>query len=223
MKNKILFILLHGSMMPDRHNNVMSTWGKDVNILFYSDHEDKENKIYKVSDRTDYHSNEDKHVGAWKLIHKRKLYNKFDWFYFCDDDTFVNYKLLDSEIENFDKRKITGHVLNGTWPFDKSLNYCSGGAGYLAHKSRVQFISKRLELKDTGYSDVTLGLFCRDHGIEFFHDDRFNPNDEEGKIREGYVTTDPRYKNITNPEKFFSHHYVKTHEKMNKLYELCLS
>jgi len=220
MKYKILYVLLHGSMMPERHRNVMETWGKDVKILFYSDHSDENNRIYKVSDRTDYHSNEDKHVGAWKLIAKKKLYKKFDWFFFCDDDTFVNTNLLESKITDFDPKKITGHLLRGTWPFDKSLNYCSGGAGYLVHKSNVEVISKNIELLNTGYSDVTLGIFCRERGIDFNHDDRFNPNDETGKIREGTITSDTRYNNIKDPSLFFSHHYIKEFNQMNKLYEL---
>lgn len=219
-KNKILYVLLHGSMMPERHKNVMDSWGKDVKILFYSDHSDTNNKIHKVSDRTDYHSNEDKHIGAWKLIKSKKLFKNFEWIFFCDDDTFVNYSYLEDNLDYFDKSKITGHVLQGTWPQDRSLNYCSGGAGYLVHSKNVEFISKNIELLNTGYSDVTLGLFCRRFGIEFAHDDRFNPNDHEGKIREGTVTSDIRYNNIEDPSKFFSHHYIKTSEEMNKLYEL---
>ena len=39
---KILVSILHGSMFPSRYDNVIKTWGKDIDHIFYSDHEDLE-------------------------------------------------------------------------------------------------------------------------------------------------------------------------------------
>ena len=64
----ILYCVLHGSVHPDRYNNVINSWGKDQNLLFYSDTEDPDKNIVKVTDRTDYHSNEEKNVNVFKRI-----------------------------------------------------------------------------------------------------------------------------------------------------------
>ena len=106
------------------------------------------------------------------------------------------------------------------YPQDPFLNYCSGGAGYLINKKRVEYISKGIKFLDTGYSDVTLGMFCRENGIKFDNDDRFNPNDEKGKDRVGNYTQDERYFDIKDPNKFFTHHYIKKYNQMNDLYKL---
>ena len=42
---KILYVILHGSMNSSRYFNVKETWGKNVDCLFYSDHEDIEKNI----------------------------------------------------------------------------------------------------------------------------------------------------------------------------------
>lgn len=219
MNNNILYVILHGSMNPERWENVVNTWGQGKNYLFYSDHHDPKNRIFKVSNRTDYLSNEDKHVNVWKLINTHKLYQIYEWFFFCDDDTFVNTKLLESNLNNFDKNNIHGHVMQ-CYPQDPFLNYCSGGAGYLINRKRVEYISKGIKFLDTGYSDVTLGMFCRENKIKFDNDDRFNPNDEKGKDRVGVHTQDDRYRDIKNPIEFFTHHYVKNFNQMNDLYKL---
>ena len=141
---KILYVILHGSTNPDRYFNVKETWGKDVDCIFYSDHEDKEKNIIKVSDRTDYHSNEDKHVNVIKYLGEN--INNYEWFFFCDDDTFVNTKKLEELSDNFDKNKVHGQMLktdnsNGIPLPSPILEYCSGGAGYLIHNKILKIIN----------------------------------------------------------------------------------
>ena len=77
---KILYVVLHGSVKSERYYNVKETWGKDIDILFYSDYEDVDKKIIKVSDRTDYGSNEEKHVNVIHYLSENN--NDYEWFFF---------------------------------------------------------------------------------------------------------------------------------------------
>ena len=57
----------------------------------------KKKKIIKVSDDFTYSSNEPKHVNVIKYLIENDY--QYEWFFFCDDDTFVNTKNLESNFE----------------------------------------------------------------------------------------------------------------------------
>jgi hypothetical protein len=204
MKKNILYVVLHGSMYADRYFNVKETWGKSVDCLFYSDHEDSEKNIIKVSDRTDYHSNEEKHINS--LIYVSNNIKDYEWFFFCDNDTFVNTEKLESLLSQFDKDSVHGSILNRHWPADTSLNFCSGGAGYLIHNELLDKITQNISILNTGCSDVTLGLCLRDLGIKSVNYDLFN-------------SQPPAFHNIpiSETKNYITFHYIKTLEEMQKL------
>ena len=202
---KILYVILHGSMNPDRYYNVKETWGKYLDCMFYSDHEDKEKNIIKVSDRTDYHSNEDKHVNVLKYLGED--IKNYEWFFFCDDDTFVNTKKLEGLLDTFDKNRVHGQMLKtdnymGNPLPPPILEYCSGGAGYLIHNEILKIISKEIKFLNTGYSDVTLGLLLRDLNILVSDSDYFRSQPPSF-----YGYNDETIKN------YATFHYIKTKMK----------
>ena len=119
---KILYVILHTCTRPDRHDGIVNSWGKDVDYIFYADCDNEEKKIIKVSDDSSYSSNEPKHINVIKYLIENDY--QYDWFFFCDDDTFVNTKRLENNLENFDVEKINGYVLKGTWSGDRDLSYC---------------------------------------------------------------------------------------------------
>jgi len=202
---KILYVLLHGSMNPNRYYNVKETWGKDVDCLFYSDHEDSEKNIIKVSNRTDYHSNEEKHINSIHYVSNN--IKDYEWFFFCDDDTFVNTKKLENLLGTFDKNSIHGSLLNdGHWPGDRTLNFCSGGAGYLIHHELLNTIDKNLSILNTGCSDVTLGICLRNLGID-------SVNHEFFKSQPPYFFNIP----IDETKNYITFHYIKTMDDMKNL------
>ena len=93
---KILYVILHTCTRPERYEAVVNTWGKDVDFIFYADCDDEEKKIIKVSDDTSYSSNEAKHVNVIKYLFDNDY--QYEWFFFCDDDTFVNTKKLEENL-----------------------------------------------------------------------------------------------------------------------------
>jgi hypothetical protein len=202
---KILYVVLHGSANSHRYHHVMNTWGKNVDVLFYSDSEDLDKKIIKVSDRTDYRSAEDKHVNVFKFLYKEK--NNYEWFFFCDDDTFVNTPKMDQFLVNLNQNEVYGSVLSETWPDDRSLKYCSGGAGYLIHRNLLVSISDHIKNMNTGYSDVTLGLCLREMGIIITDSDYFKSQSPE------FYNID-----IDNVKNYITFHYIKNMDYMLRLH-----
>ena len=51
---------MHTQNQNERYDNVMNTWGGDVDCIFYSDHEDFDKNIIKSSNDSSYKSNEEK-------------------------------------------------------------------------------------------------------------------------------------------------------------------
>ena len=97
---KILFLILHGSVHEERAQNILKTWGNNVDLMFYGDFENIDYYI-KATERTDYNSNEEKFCNMFNRI--KKCNGDYDeWCFFCDNDTFVNTELL--------FEKIVGHA-----------------------------------------------------------------------------------------------------------------
>jgi len=195
---KILYVLLHGSVYKERKNIIKETWGINSDCLFYSDYEDDEFNVVKISSRTDYHSNEEKHINIVNYLNKNTP--NYEWFFFCDDDTFVNTKKLESNLDNFDKNSVHGSVIK-CWPKDFNLEYCSGGAGYLIHHTLLKKLIN-VPILNTGYSDVTLGIFLKENNIKSINHTYFN-------------SQNPNFYNIIDDKlrEFISFHYIKTKEE----------
>ena len=204
MKN-VLFVILHGSMSKERKIHIKNTWGKNQDCLFYSDYEDKNYNVIKVSDRTDYHSNEEKHINLINLL-LNDLPN-YEWFFFCDDDTYVNVQTLISILPTLDKSTIVGSVIN-SWSKDWTLNYCSVGAGFIIHRDLLKNFDK-IPILNTGYSDVTLGFFLREKNIKLINSDLFH-------------SQNPKFYNLNenNITHFVTFHYVKTLDDFEYLEKL---
>lgn len=203
----ILYVILHGASSEHRCESILETWGKNKNIIFYSDYENLDKKIYKVSNRTDYHSNEEKHLNALPLVNK--MFSEYDWFFFCDDDTFVNTEYL--EKTKFDENFIHGSDITGCWSNDKTLKYCSGGAGYLVSKKNLIKIVQNIFEINSGFSDVSLGIIAKKCNIDFLNDDRFK-------------SQAPNFYNIDDEKinNYFTFHYIRTKDEQNRLLNLIL-
>lgn len=203
---KILYVILHTCKRPERYDGIVNSWGKDVDFIFYADCNNEEKKIVEVYNDSTYSSNEPKHVGVIKHLIENDY--QYEWFLFCDDDTFVNTKNLENNLHLFDTNKINGSVLKGTWSSDKTLDYCSGGAGYVIHKTTLCKISDSIKSTDSGYSDVSLGICCRELNIGLNHNENFK-------------SQNPSYYNqeIETIKDIFTFHYVSP-EMMSEMYNI---
>ncbi len=162
---KILYLLLTTKTYVDRQDTILNSWGKDKELFFYSENEDSVRNVIKVCDENNV---EMKQVSIFETIRKN-FHNKYDWFFFGDDDTFVNTLFLEKELSSFNKDKIIGSDIFGCW---NDLHYPSGGSGFLINNKIIHnfFDSKNYNV---GYGDVTFGLNMREKNIEIENNELF--------------------------------------------------
>jgi hypothetical protein len=203
---KILYVVMHSIVNKNRYDNVMNTWGKNKDVLFYADYDDADKNVIKVSNDISYKSNEEKHINIIKLLNENNTYN-YEWFFLCDDDTFVNTLKLEDSLDTFDPNFVNGSILN-TWQNDPSLSYCSGGAGNLIHFKLLNIISLNIKNHNTGFADVSLGLSLRESNIGLLNSTLFN-------------SQPPKFYNIeiSDINNYISFHYLKTEDEMKIMLE----
>ena len=179
MKDKILVLVMSSNILLNRREAIVNSYMKrlddypNIDLIFYSDDEDPSTNTIKVDVplQMKYSDNEIKTVGAIDLIEKR-YHNKYDWYLFVDDDTFINIPLLDKKIDMFDEDFVHGRDITGCWG---GLEYVSGGAGILMSNKVVEKLFKMVWY-NTDFSDVNVGMNLRDRNIEIRNSNLFNPS-----------------------------------------------
>lgn len=196
MKVKFL-VLTCRKNFETKAKSVLETWGSGQEILFLSDYGNSHN-IISFQIPPDYAFMSMRYSNYIKSLTDIES----DWYFFCDDDTFVNVLNLGNLLLDFDSNEsfyigkkllltekcldsegnYTGFPVNSlrgdraTLPLD----YTSGGAGFALSKRSVLKLKEYLtSCKDTPLSyntDVTMGLWMRNCGIKVTENDRFNTN-----------------------------------------------
>lgn len=154
-----------------------NTWLKDVeNYIVLSDYDNIEEKTYKITEDSSYESNVEKNFKSFSFFYER--FSDFDWFLNLDDDTFLNYKNLTKLIETLpiDEVFLLGKINPGTLPSDRTLNYCSGGAGYLFNRKTLEIL-KDIDstYNKSVFADANIGFYCREKEIPLVNNELFHP------------------------------------------------
>jgi hypothetical protein len=176
--NEILVMSMTTERFTHRREGVTSTWYKDIDTLFYSDHEDVENNTYKVCKESNYDSNVIKQTRILKDIKEGKVFYKnknaldYKWVLFVDDDTFLNAIYFKKEINGFDENFVYGrsHPMFSLLP-KRGMVY--GGAGILISIKNIKKITK-YDYTETNYGDVALSEILFRNKILIKFDERFN-------------------------------------------------
>lgn len=203
---RILYLVIHTQKQQERYDNIMQTWGIDVDVLFYSDHEMSPN-IIKVSELTDYSSGEDKQINIINNFPENKL--NYDWYVFVDNDSFINTDKVSSEIYNFDENFVHGQVSN-TYHQDPSLFYCLGGAGIFVSNKILNLMKGRLNHNNVVWGDVSLGMNMKKLNIKL----------KDNNLCHSQL---PGHYNIQNDEikNNLTFHYVKDLQTLQLYSNLC--
>jgi len=194
--NDVICFVLTSINLPDRIKRIENTWAKNIPTVFYSDHEDEHRNIVKVSDRNDYVDAEEKQINVVNQIRGglKNVLNEYKWICFCDDDTFINTRVVFEELPYFNELCVYGSIVE----YDANpsnqiyrnvqipirLKYPSGGAGYFVSTSLLK-VSGNFKNYDTGFGDVSMGmnfhhkrvpsvnhpLFCSTSPALHFHND----------------------------------------------------
>lgn len=190
MDNLSIHLITTGSN-KDRQQSVLDTWLKNHDdYVFYTDFDSSIGNQVELTTNTAVDSGGEKHILEIQRIMREKLFERYEWFYFCDDDTVPNLKLMKTFLSSAEKNKVYGAVGN-TWAEDLTLFYLSGGAGYIVHSD---IFKNRMypRLKRIVWGDVQFGLWLREQNITPVHVNEFkwdhpsifgmdinNPNDHE--------------------------------------------
>jgi len=208
---KILISIISTSKYFDsRIKLIQETWLKDVeNYVIITDYNDESTNSVKVTEDSTYESNVEKNFKSFHHFYEK--YNDFEWFMNLDDDTFLNYGNLKNLLESYSKDDIfmLGRINHGTLPQDITLNYCSGGAGYIFNRKTLEILKDiDMSYNLSRFADANVGMFCRDKNIKLIDNDLFNPREPE------YYGFDENQ--IKNKITF---HYI-FNEKFENLYKL---
>lgn len=182
LRNKVLLLVSTCQNYSDRIETYYNTIGHHVDCIFCSDHIDKNMNVMKFSNNTDYNSNEEKQINAvnsLKCILSEKtgksLLDSYQWFFFCDCDTFINLKKLDYLIDTFNVNTVHGYLINIDRHPTNSIftnpkipggfEYLSGGAGFFVTRELINKVGQFVNYQTT-YADVSMALNWYYNGIK---------------------------------------------------------
>lgn len=140
--------------------------------------------------------------------------DEFDFYFFQDDDTYVNIDLLKKEINDIDmcddKPQCLGRIfrnysereaLEQGMPLSSlrgkdcnlPVDYPSGGAGFVlnncAFKKLREYLRNNPDFATAYNSDISIGFWMRNAGdFELIHSEKFRPDSEGYKIDTSSVT-----------------------------------
>lgn len=173
-----------------RRETVLNTWGKEIDVLFYSDHLGE--KTIKVSDQSDYLSGVEKQVSILSKIKNGEIYYNninaldYQWILFVDDDTFVLTKNLDKFIKSADENVVYGHLwktlyADGEYYLPKFreagvvMASFSGGAGMLVSVKNIQKIKDFSIPSGIRHGDVAAYIIFKKNNLLTAGSKYFNP------------------------------------------------
>jgi len=210
MKKLLSVHILTTHKYRSRQESQLKTWLKGFDdFVFYTDIciDDLPNQI-SVSDDDSYQGCAEKQVNEIVRIKDNKLYDDFEWFFFFDDDTFVNLELLkqfcSEKLEEFETYGKTGN----SWPPDFSLTYYSGGAGFLLRSDFIKNSTRISRREGIQFSDVQVGLWLRENGIKLNHESKFNSHSPSQSNKVGCEKNEITF------------HYIQDAESMGALKEV---
>ena len=173
LKRQVLFVVLTCEKYDSRINTYRDTIGEFVDCIFTSDHEDVHRNIIKTTEKKDYLSAEEKQINITNMLITLRsncgkyLLDTYNWFFFCDCDTFVDLLTFEKSMPSLDERFVYGLIVNKTISignpiftdphFPNNFEYLSGGGGFLVHSN---IIRKLVPFKNyqTGSADVSMSL-----------------------------------------------------------------
>jgi hypothetical protein len=227
MYNIEIIVLTCDKYIDTRVKSIQNSYGIGINIKFLTDSSNyKDNSIIGYDTPKTYDGIQDKYYNFFKNYD----FSNYDYYFFVDDDTFVNKKNLQSlnlppSEEKFCICRIcklnedaTDYHGNYTgYPLYKisgknsylPLDYPSGGSGFIISKTVCIEIQNYLKNNDynliekSGHSDVTIGFWMRSVGVKIIPSDEFWWEKPENLVNQKYHIFDSN-----TEKKAITFHYV---------------
>lgn len=204
---KYLPLVIHSAKNKNHYDLIMNSWGKNHDVFFFSDYFNENFNVIKVSENTEYNFYAGKQINIFKKLPESFL--DYDWYFFCDDDMFLNTRLLANCLHTFDPNYVYGEIIN-CWEEDSSLFYPKKEAGFLISNKVFKILKEKAQIFNVTCSDVCVGLNLRELGIPLLTDHRFH-------------SKPPAYYNIPFNEihRHISFYYINSMKEHNILKNIC--
>jgi hypothetical protein len=193
--NNIEFIVLTCDKYLDtRVLSIKKSWGLEQNIKFLTDSKSKNFEIIGFNTQKNYNGIFDKYVEFFKTYNFRN----YDYYFFTDDDTFVNLTNLKKlELPPKETPFCVGRMLclnpDGTdlWGNQTGTNisqingentnlplyYPSGGSGFIISQKGCLLLQEYLNSSNNipycRFGDVSLGFWLRNSNVKFIPNSNF--------------------------------------------------
>lgn len=209
---KIFYTLTSSGGLLERQVAQKESWLKKQDYVYASDIENEDN--VKLSATNNHRSAEQKQLNSLKYLYQNK--NNYDWYFFGDDDTFVNtenlvnfLKELPVEISSCGSVLTAPHLCE--WP------YYSGGAGFVLRKDVMNDLSKWTDFPNSGLSDISIGKLMYGKYTLSDYTDKFCGQNPFGGSCAAINPNAPHSEEKIKSN--ISYHYVNA-EEMKKLYDM---
>jgi hypothetical protein len=215
---KPLFIMLlttHKNKL--NQENCILTWLDGFeDYAFTTDTSTEVGNQWEVTDDDSYNSNAIKTINTFQKLVKEKYYDKYEWFFYCDDDTCVNVKKILEFIQTADKNVVHSQCAH-CWPVDKSLLSISGGGGYLIHKNilKEKGYPELNPIPGSMFGDVQIALWLRENDI-----DRKHTQFIRGQTPEDCGFDINKKQDRNEMRNYMSFHYIKQKELMETVNDI---
>jgi hypothetical protein len=183
-----------------RIKTIKETWGKHwIDLVFYTDFNEG-NDVIKCTDDPSYKGCEEKAVNRLKQIKEK---NTYDWYFFVDDDTFVNIPNMLSFIKTLNSKYAYGYSTTGCLGYP----FFQGGAGFfISNECFNRILPESIYIRGTGFSDtVTCQILTENNISLMFNNDLLNREETNNFLSD-------RFKNA------ITFHTIKTKNKMLEYY-----
>lgn len=221
---------------PTRVKTAMGTWAKDHldKLSFIGDREITDQSsgrtlqmdCMKPKDTWPALTENPYEDAPHKLFnaYRRLAESDYDWLFFCDDDTYVKVHLLEEYVERVIQKVGTSHIavwgmsMRGNYPADRTLDYPSGGAGFLTNRITLATLAPVLSSvprsTPDSWADVMTGAALRTAGIPIIDHRVFYDGTPEEEWAEWQWT-----RGIEKKPPCITYHYM-TPEKMIEFYNM---
>lgn len=174
---KILVSILTCSNTQNQAKACIDSWLNDVNsphdYIFYGDKLQSETmkKTWNCSPKLGENRKRlpEKTLNMLKLA----LNHEWDFLYKCDDDSFVNFKLLEKYLQNFNSQD---YLYIGRKKNHKGIPYAQGGAGYILSRPAIKKAWKLLNfyLNQEGGEDLGVAKAMKESDIKILDNIQLN-------------------------------------------------
>lgn len=148
-----------------RVESCVNTWLQGLDYVCLTDTPTGRFPEIQGSTREDYYSAEEKTLHLINLVRETDAFDQYDWLAFIDDDAVLNVRKFKYALPFFDKTKVYGLMMRGSFSQEPELLYPSGGSGYFISPSLIKRC-KPMTNKEWGIEDAAIGKWMEENGIE---------------------------------------------------------